>query len=174
VLRGRRGSRLSKSRADSTPAPFMMDPAAFGCAAASSKARSMTLSTDRFHALERDGSLRRAPGHISWNVWLDGRRGGRWRSFRERAWSSPRRRKRIGTAATHPGRIRLQTFRPGHSEPLTDALIGQGMMSSRRRRLRWRRAPFANRCAPALGRRTPADTDGGASRSHRGGRRCFG
>ena len=27
---------------------------------------------DRFHALERDGSLRRAPGHISWNVWLDG------------------------------------------------------------------------------------------------------
>jgi hypothetical protein len=30
---------------------------------------------------------------------------------------------------THPGRIRLQTFRPGHGEPLTDALIGQGMMS---------------------------------------------
>ena len=27
---------------------------------------------DRFHALERDGSLLRAPGHISWNVWLDG------------------------------------------------------------------------------------------------------
>src|SRR5262249_28117079 len=27
---------------------------------------------DRFHALERDGSLRRAPGHISWNVWLSG------------------------------------------------------------------------------------------------------
>ncbi len=27
---------------------------------------------DRFHALERDGSMRRAPGHISWNVWLDG------------------------------------------------------------------------------------------------------
>lgn len=30
---------------------------------------------------------------------------------------------------THPGRLRFQTFRPGHSEPLTDALIGQGMMS---------------------------------------------
>jgi hypothetical protein len=30
---------------------------------------------------------------------------------------------------THPGRIRVQTFRPGHGEPLTDALIGQGMMS---------------------------------------------
>lgn len=27
---------------------------------------------DRFHALEKDGSLRRAPGHISWNVWIDG------------------------------------------------------------------------------------------------------
>ena len=31
--------------------------------------------------------------------------------------------------ATHPGRIRFQTFRPGHQEPLTDALIGQGKMS---------------------------------------------
>ncbi len=31
--------------------------------------------------------------------------------------------------STHPGRIRLQTFRPNHPEPLTDALIGQGMMS---------------------------------------------
>jgi hypothetical protein len=30
---------------------------------------------------------------------------------------------------THPGRLRFQTFRPGHNEPLTDALIGQGMMS---------------------------------------------
>ena len=27
---------------------------------------------DRFHALERDGSMRRAPGHVSWNVWIDG------------------------------------------------------------------------------------------------------
>jgi hypothetical protein len=83
---------------------------------------------DRFHALERDGSLRRAPGHISWNVWLDGA----WRQMaiiqgeglelselsRER-WSGQ----------THPGRLRFQTFRPGHGEPLTDALIGQGMMS---------------------------------------------
>jgi len=83
---------------------------------------------DRFHALEKDGSLRRAPGHISWNVWL----GGAWRQmaiiqgegleFSEvplKEWSG----------STHPGRIRLQTFRPGHGEPLTDALIGQGMMS---------------------------------------------
>ena len=82
----------------------------------------------RFHALERDGSLRRAPGHISWNVWLDGA----WRQMaiiqgeglelsevpRER-WNG----------LTHPGRLRFQTFRPGHGEPLTDALIGQGMMS---------------------------------------------
>jgi hypothetical protein len=83
---------------------------------------------DRFHAIERDGTLRRAPGHISWNVWLDG-------AWRQMAiiqgeglelsevpldqWNG----------GTHPGRIRFQTFRPEHSEPLTDALIGQGMMS---------------------------------------------
>ena len=83
---------------------------------------------DRFHALERDGSLRRSPGHISWNVFLDGS----WRQmaiiqgegleFSEvpaNDWNG----------STHPGRIRLQTFRPGHGEPLTDALIGQGKMS---------------------------------------------
>ncbi|HUQ70547.1 MAG TPA: hypothetical protein VM165_13535 [Planctomycetaceae bacterium] len=83
---------------------------------------------DRFHALERDGSLRRAPGHISWNVWLDGA----WRQMAiiqgeglelsevpRQEWSG----------LTHPGRIRFQTFRPGHGEPLTDALIGQGKMS---------------------------------------------
>jgi hypothetical protein len=83
---------------------------------------------DRFHALERDGSLRRAPGHISWNVWLDGA----WRQmaiiqgegleFSETPLAE-------WNGGTHPGRIRLQSFRPGHSEPLTDALIGQGMMS---------------------------------------------
>ena len=83
---------------------------------------------DRFQALEKDGSLRRAPGHISWNVWIDGA----WRQmaiiqgegleFTEvplKEWSG----------STHPGRIRFQTFRPRHGEPLTDALIGQGMMS---------------------------------------------
>ena len=83
---------------------------------------------DRFHALEKDGSMRRAPGHISWNVWIDGA----WRQmaiiqgegleFSEvslKEWSG----------LTHPGRIRFQTFRPRHGEPLTDALIGQGMMS---------------------------------------------
>lgn len=83
---------------------------------------------DRFHALERDGSLRRAPGHISWNVWLDGA----WRQmaivqgegleFSEvprEAWEG----------GTHPGRLRFQTFRPNHDEPLTDTIIGQGMMS---------------------------------------------
>lgn len=83
---------------------------------------------DRFHAIEHDGSLRRAPGHISWNVWI----GGAWRQMAiiqgeglelsevplDR-WSGQ----------THPGRLRFQTFRPGHGEPLTDALIGQGMMS---------------------------------------------
>jgi hypothetical protein len=83
---------------------------------------------DRFHALEKDGSLRRAPGHISWNVWIDGA----WRQMAIiqgeglelsevplKEWSG----------LTHPGRIRFQTFRPRHGEPLTDALIGQGKMS---------------------------------------------
>jgi hypothetical protein len=83
---------------------------------------------DRFHALERDGSRRGSPGHISWNVWLDG-------AWRQMAivqgeglelsevplddWNG----------STHPGRLRFQTFRPNHDEPLTDAIIGQGMMS---------------------------------------------
>lgn len=83
---------------------------------------------DRFHALEKDGSRRGSPGHISWNVWLDGA----WRQMAiiqgeglehsevpAREWSGQ----------THPGRIRFQSFRPNHPEPLTDAVIGQGMMS---------------------------------------------
>ncbi|HKQ39158.1 MAG TPA: hypothetical protein VJ063_13865 [Verrucomicrobiae bacterium] len=83
---------------------------------------------DRFHALEKDGSVRGSPGHISWNVWLDGH----WRQMAiiqgeglelsevpAKEWN--------GT--THPGRLRFQSFRPGHGEPLTDATIGQGMMS---------------------------------------------
>jgi len=83
---------------------------------------------DRFDAVERDGSLRRAPGHISWNVWLDGA----WRQMaivqgEGVEFSEVPREQWNG--ATHPGRIRLQSFRPGHQEPLTDALIGQGMMS---------------------------------------------
>jgi hypothetical protein len=83
---------------------------------------------DRFHALERDGSLRRTPGHISWNVWLDGH----WRQMAIiqgeglELTEVPREQ---WTGLTHPGRIRFQSFRPGHPEPLTDALIGQGMMS---------------------------------------------
>jgi hypothetical protein len=83
---------------------------------------------DRFHALERDGSLRTAPGHISWNVWLDGH----WRQMaiiqgEGLEYSDVPRDQWNG--GTHPGRVRIQSFRPGHGEPLTDALIGQGMMS---------------------------------------------
>lgn len=83
---------------------------------------------DRFHALERDGSMRGAPGHISWNVWLDGA----WRQMaivqgEALELSEVPRDQWNGT--THPGRIRLQSFRPGHGEPLTDALVGQGKMS---------------------------------------------
>jgi hypothetical protein len=83
---------------------------------------------DRFHALERDGSLRRAPGHISWNVWLDGA----WRQMaivQGEGMELSEVPREQWNGGTHPGRIRFQTFRPNHQEPLTDALIGQGMMS---------------------------------------------
>lgn len=83
---------------------------------------------DRFHAVNSDGALHRAPGHISWNSWV----GDNWRQlaiiqgegleFSEvpaEQWSG----------GNHPGRLRFQSFRPGHAEPLTDAIIGQGKMS---------------------------------------------
>lgn len=83
---------------------------------------------DRFHAMNRDGSIFRAPGHISWNTWTDGA----WRQMSiiqgetmepsevpETEWNG----------GNHPGRLRFQTFRPHHDEPLTDAVIGQGKMS---------------------------------------------
>ena len=83
---------------------------------------------DRFHALERDGSLRRAPGHISWNVWIEGA----WRQMaiiQGEGLEPSEMSLREWTGGNHPGRLRFQTYRPHHGEPLTDALIGQGMMS---------------------------------------------
>lgn len=83
---------------------------------------------DRFHALERNGSHRGSPGHISWNIWLDDA----WRQMAiiQGEGLEP---SELPTAqwsgGSHPGRIRFQTFRPDHDEPLTDALIGQGKMS---------------------------------------------
>ena len=83
---------------------------------------------DRFHALEKDGSRRGSPGHISWNMWLDGH----WRQMAiiqgEALEPSEMPTKEL-SGGNHPGRLRFQTFRPHHPEPLTDALIGQGMMS---------------------------------------------
>jgi hypothetical protein len=83
---------------------------------------------DRFHAINRDGSMFRAPGHISWNVWLDHA----WRQaaiiqgeILEPSEIPPQ----DWSGANHPGRLRFQSFRPNHSEPLTDAVMGQGMMS---------------------------------------------
>lgn len=83
---------------------------------------------DRIHAINRDGTMFRAPGHISWNVWLDDA----WRQcaiiqgevlekteIPDDQWSG----------SNHPGRLRFQSFRPNHGEPLTDAIIGQGKMS---------------------------------------------
>lgn len=83
---------------------------------------------DRFHALERDGSRRGSPGHISWNMWLDGA----WRQtsiIQGEALELSEIPQDKWDGVTHPGRIRFQSFRPGHAEPLTDAIIGQGMMS---------------------------------------------
>jgi hypothetical protein len=83
---------------------------------------------DRFHALEKDGSIRRAPGHISWNVWIDGA----WRQMaiiQGEGIENSEIPLEKWTGENHPGRLRFQSFRPQHGEPLTDALIGQGMMS---------------------------------------------
>ena len=83
---------------------------------------------DRFHALEKDGSSRGSPGHISWNVWLDGA----WRQMaiiQGEALEPSEVPTQELTGGNHPGRLRFQTYRPQHNEPLTDALIGQGMMS---------------------------------------------
>lgn len=83
---------------------------------------------DRIHAVNRDGSMFRAPGHISWNVWLDGA----WRQVAiiqgetlENGEVLPEK----WSGGNHPGRLRFQSFRSQHSEPLTDVIIGQGMMS---------------------------------------------
>src|SRR5689334_10992996 len=83
---------------------------------------------DRFHALERDGRSRGTPGHISWNAWV----GGAWRQLAivqgealepsEMPWAAY-------TGGNHPGRLRFQTYRPQHGEPLTDVVLGQGRMS---------------------------------------------
>ena len=82
---------------------------------------------DRFHALERNG-FRTTPGHISWNVWLDGS----WRQtaiIQGEGMETSEVPLKDWNGGNHPGRIRFQTYRPHHNEPLTDALIGQGMMS---------------------------------------------
>jgi len=83
---------------------------------------------DRFHAIQRDGTIFKAPGHVSWNVWLDGA----WRQLAviqgEGVEFSEVPRDQWG-GGNHPGRLRFQSFRPGHGEPLTDAVLGQGRMS---------------------------------------------
>jgi hypothetical protein len=84
---------------------------------------------DRFHACSSDGSVYRAPGHISWNVWSDGA----WRQLAiiqgEGLEHSEVGGPKNWNGGNHPGRLRFQSFRPHHPEPLTDAIIGQGMMS---------------------------------------------
>ena len=83
---------------------------------------------DRFHAINRDGSMFRAPGHISWNVWL----GENWRQLaiiQGETLENSEVPLKEWSGGNHPGRLRFQSFRPHHPEPLTDAVVGQGMMS---------------------------------------------
>jgi hypothetical protein len=83
---------------------------------------------DRFHAINRDKSMFWAPGHISWNVWIDDN----WRQMALIQGEGPERSVvplDQWRGGNHPGRLRFQSFRPNHGEPLTDALIGQGKMS---------------------------------------------
>ena len=83
---------------------------------------------DRFNAINRDGSVFGNPGHISWNAWI----GENWRQMAiiqgEMLDPSEMPTSKLN-GDNHPGRLRFQSFRPNHSEPLTDALIGQGMMA---------------------------------------------
>jgi hypothetical protein len=83
---------------------------------------------DRYQSVNRDGAMHRAPGHISWNVWL----GDAWRQLaiiQGEALEYSEEPAAQWTGGNHPGRLRFQSFRPGHDEPLTDAIIGQGKMS---------------------------------------------
>jgi hypothetical protein len=82
----------------------------------------------RFHSIYSDGAIHRAPGHISWNCWIDGA----WRQMaiiQGEALEYSEVPEATWTGGNHPGRLRFQTFRPNHTEPLTDAIIGQGKMS---------------------------------------------
>lgn len=83
---------------------------------------------DRFHAMNTDGTIFKAPGHISWNVYVDGS----WRQvaiLQGEGLESSEHPREQWTGGSHPGRLRFQSFRPNHAEPLTDAILGQGKMS---------------------------------------------
>lgn len=83
---------------------------------------------DRFQSLNSNGSHMGSPGHISWNTWLEGA----WRQVAIVQGESLEATEMPTSALrgfNHPGRLRFQSFRPNHPEPLTDAVIGQGMMS---------------------------------------------
>ncbi len=92
------------------------------------KGKSTILLTIGFMRSKRMAAAAARRGHISWNNCHDGA----WRQLAiiqgEALEPSEMPVEKL-SAGNHPGRLRLQSFRPGHREPLTDALIGQGMMS---------------------------------------------
>jgi hypothetical protein len=82
----------------------------------------------RFHAMNSDGTSRTMPAHISWNIWA----GDNWRQvaiISGEALEESEAPRSQWDGGNHPGRLRFQSFRPHHPEPMTDAVIGQGMMS---------------------------------------------
>ena len=100
--------------------------------------------------------LRRASGHISWNVWLDGA----WRQMAIiqgeglELSEAPREQ---WSGLTHPWPAPLPDVCLRHGEPLTDAIIGQGVMSVGGGGVRWGWAALSLRSPGALGSGVAAD-----------------
>ena len=86
----------------------------------------------RFHSVNSDGSMHRAPGHISWNCWIDGA----WRQMaiiqgEGLEYSEVPRESWNG--GNHPGRLRFAVVSPESSR----ADDGRGHWSGQNVRRRW-------------------------------------
>ena len=107
---------------------------------------------DRFHALEKDGSMRRSPGHISWNVWLDGA----WRQMAiiQGEGLELSEVPLAGVDGRHSSRPHPLADLPAAPRRAADGRADRpGDDVAGRRRLRRRRIAVRRRGAPTLGRR---------------------